>query len=266
MQRTFTLFLCACLLLCLPLVYGQNVEVSEPKLELRNNTIHISYDILNSTSSEAFSVELIVRDADGNQIPTTALTGDVGEVVSGGSGKQITWDLAVEKIEMNAQISVKIYVTAVPPAPETDAPVPPAPVSGEKTFSRSSLMLQSALFPGLGLSRYRGGPHWIKGVAGYSCLAGAVIMNRKAISTFEDIYAQTDYDEQDKLYQESLNQDKVSEILVYTAIGIWVSDLVWTFVASSDLNRSSATAQRFRVNSSFDQLSFAPMLAFTYQF
>lgn len=279
MWKTLTFLFGAACLLCSSALYAQEIQVSDPRLELRDNTIFISYDILNSTPADKFTVELIVTDSKGKRIKATSLEGDVGKLVYGGYNKRIAWDLEVDKIVMNAQIFVKVNVNAIPPP----KPVVVEPVVQEaeeepqetiedkvskekKQFSRTGLLLQSVAFPGLGLSRYKGGPHWIKGVAGYGCIAGAVIMNRQAISTYEEINDLADFDDKDALYKKSMQQDNISEVLGYTAIAIWVSDMVWTILGSADLKMSSHHNQRLKINSRIDPVSNAPMLAFTYKF
>lgn len=258
-------------------IFGQNIEVSEPLLEMRGNIIHISYNILNSTRSNNFTVELVVRDEDGKEINARAITGDIGDMVSGGNDKHIAWDLETDQIEINADIFVKIYVKAIHPSePVVVAPAPvdnvkkeaeiSARISGAKQFSRTGLVLQSLAFPGLGLSRYKGEPHWIRGVLGYSCVAGSIIMNQAAVNTYAGIIDESGYDAKTILYQEALKQDQISEVLAYTAIAIWVSDLIWSIVGTSDLNKSSSHQKGLRINSSIDPVSNSPLLAFTYKF
>ncbi len=279
MRKILTFLFGVIWIACTFSMFSQEIRVSDPRLELRDNTILISYDILNSTPSEKFTVELIVTDSKGNRINAASLSGDVGKMVNGGTGKRIAWDLEVDKIEMNAQIYVKVYVKAIPPPepvvvepdikePEEESQkITEKNISkNEKQFSRTGLVLQSALFPGLGLSRYRGGPHWIKGVAGYGSIAGAVILNRKAVNTYAGINDLTDYDEKYALYQESLQQDNISEALAYTAMAVWVTDLVWTIIGTSDLRMSSNINRRIFVDPRIDPVSSAPMLAFTYKF
>ena len=93
---------------------------------------------------------------------------------------------------------------------------------------RTGIILQSLALPGLGLSRMTGKPHWLRGVAGYGCIAGSIILNRQAISTYDDIDDLEDYDDKNELFQKSLNRDNISEVLAYAAIGIWV-DIGWHF-------------------------------------
>jgi len=291
MGKALIFLLGFCCFITSQICYGQTIQVSEPRLELRDNTIHITYDILNSDPSDEFTVDLRITDGDGNEIKANALSGDIGDLVEGGNNKHITWDLAVDRIEMNAKIYVKVYVKAIPPpAPVV---VPPAEEKTEqeikeepagpneettekviseepesRSFNRTGIILQSLAFPGLGLSRLTGNPHWIRGVAGYGCIAGSVIMNRTAISTFDGISGLEDYDEKNELYQKSLSQDNISEVLAYAAIGIWVSDIIWTLLGTSDLNRKSlySDAAGFSLKTTIEPMTSVPMVGFVYRF
>ncbi len=169
MWKTLTFLLCVCCLACSSALFAQEIQVSDPRLELRDNTILISYDILNSTPADKFTVALIVTDSRGKRIKATALEGDVGKLVYGGNNKQIAWDLEVDKIVMNAQIFVKVYVNAIPPpnpvvvepAVEEAVEEPQETIEDKvsrekKQFSRTGLLLQSVAFPGLELSQIQG--------------------------------------------------------------------------------------------------------------
>jgi hypothetical protein len=306
MRRVLPYLLGTCWIVVAPICHAQAFRVSDPRLELRDNTIHITYDILESDPSDEFTVDLVVTDAEGKRIHAAALSGDVGEMVSGGSNKHIAWDLSVDRIEMDARIYVKVHVKAIPPPePEIIPPVQeetalessedksdegietaaqpeggnevsfqgetvkdsPSALTG-RGFSRTGLVLQSVAFPGLGLSRATGNPHWIRGVAGYGCLAGAVILNRTAISNYAGIMDLTGYDEKNELYRKSLSQDQVSELLAYAAIGIWVSDIIWTLVGTSDLKMSALSNHRrgFSLYTSVERVTPAPVIGIVYRF
>ena len=278
MKKIVLSLLITSILISDPMCYGQNIEVSDPRLELRGNDVHIFYDILNSDPSDEFTVSMQITDATGKQVAVNSLTGDIGELVKGGSNKHIVWDLTADKVIMNASIYVKIYAKAILPLVEeqvvlpenkdtveqnqqelTDAsdpdkdedtspvetqktedlPIKEAPIeetsntksspgAEAKSYNRTSIILQSLPMPGLGLSRITGKPHWLKGVAAYGCLAGSVILNRAAINTYEQIPQYIDWEDKDDLFQQSQKQDGFSELLAYAAIGIWVSDVIWT--------------------------------------
>lgn len=284
--------LITCFLIIDPLCYGQSYEVSDPKLELRNNNLHISYDIINSHPSDEFSVSMRISDITGGEITARALSGDIGEQVKGGSNKLIVWDLTADKIVMNARIFVKIYATAIV-TPETDPVITPQedddpvedfqeestvmrdtkeepgpPMNETQSFNRTFLILQSLPLPGLGLSRLTGKPHWIRGVAGYGCIAGSIGLNRAAMNTYEHIPEYPDYDDKSDLFDKSQRQDNISEVLAYAAIGIWIGDIIWTIVGTSDLNMRSLNSETngFSIRTTIDPLSYTPLIGVRYAF
>jgi hypothetical protein len=245
------------------------IQISDPKLELKGNIIHISYNILNSKTSEKYSVSIEITDSAGNKINAKAFAGDIGDYVSGGNTKHVTWNLEADSIFMDAEIFIKIYAKAVHL---------PEPVITEKeedtaeivpiSFNRTGIIFQSLAFPGLGLSRMTGKPHWIRGAAGYGCIAGSIYFNRKAVSTYEDYKNQITVEDAQNLYDASANQDAISEALAYTAIAIWVADFIWTMVGTSELKKKSSTSDTsgFSFGSSFEPLSNRPLIAIRYSF
>jgi hypothetical protein len=289
-----------CLLATAPLCRAQILRVSEPRIELRDNTLHITYDILESDATDEFTVELVITDEDGQRIHAATLKGDVGDMVTGGNNKHIIWDLTTDRIELDAEIFVKIRVKAIPPAehvvvppfreesvqePQNEPGVKEQPVeettgskrlgadtspasSANKGLNRTGLVVQSFALPGLGLSRVTGKPHWIRGVAGYGCIAGSIILNNMAVNTYSGIMELSDYEAKDELYQESVTQDQVSEVLAYTAAAVWVTDIIWTLVGTSGLNRSahSINKEGFSLHTAFEPAIAIPMIGIAYRF
>ena len=242
------------------LCYSQtSVKVSDPILEMVGNNIHISYDILNGDPDERYTVSIVIKDEEGNIINASALDGDIGEDITAGRNKQITWNLETDKIFIEANIFVQINAKIV---------LPPAPITNTMTYNRTRLILQSLAFPGLGLSRVTGKPHWIRGVAGYGCLAGAIVLNQQAKSTYNGIEDLVYFDETKEAYDKSVQQQNTSDILLYTAVGIWIADFIWTLVGTSDLKKkpNSTELKGFSIGSSMEPLSYAPMLSVRYRF
>jgi hypothetical protein len=130
-------------------------------------------------------------------------------------------------------------------------------------------MLQSLVFPGLGLSRINPGqPHWIKGIAAYACVGGSIYLNRKAISNYEAYLDPENAENLDDFYNTSVKQDNASEILGFAAIGIWAADLIWTMVGTKSLDTLSHSMKQkgIYLDTGFDAVSNAPLLAFRYVF
>lgn len=254
-----------------PFCHAQTpVRVSDPRIEMEGNTIHIYYDILESKASDKFNIHVEITDENGNRINARALDGDIGEDIPSGNNKHITWDLDVDKIYLNARVFFEINATLVP-GPETAAvrQEEQAPVSVEiKEFDRTGLILQSIAIPGLGLSKVTGKPHWIKGVAGYVCIAGSVIFNLQARLTYDSIEDYPDFEDKRELFDTSVAQDNLSDVLGFAAIGIWVGDFIWTLTGTSHLKKSSlaGNAGGISVGGSLDPLTYTPTIKIRYRF
>jgi hypothetical protein len=241
-------------------LYAQKLPVvSEPRPELRGNLLLIHYDILYSDRSQRFLVELEITYPNGTKLNTRTLSGDIGTDIEGGENKKIIWDLEADRILIDNDILIKINAEIITGEPESGTS---ASAAGDDRFSRASLMLRSVVFPGWGLSMYRGGPHWIKGVAGYGCIAGSIYYNRMAVNTYNQYKDQSDSDMANRYYELAVDQDQISEVLMYTAIGIWVADLIRTFVATSDLSTGSMAAKDRKISlmTGTDPYSVTPLL------
>jgi len=258
-----------------PICTAQNsVQLTDPKLELRDNVIHISYDILNSKTSEFFEIGVDVSDMDGNRIGAHALTGDIGKGVRGGVNKYIHWDLAEDHIFKDEKVYFEVYARAIP---QTELVLidqkGSQPAAGNKeimskNYSSAGIVLQSLLIPGLGLSRVTGNPHWIRGLTAYGCLAGSVIMNRQSYKTYNGIEDHIDFDDKYDQLQKSITQDDVSEFLAYAALGIWATDILWTPVGISSFKKRamSGNFQGRSVRPGIDPLTYSPTIGIKYSF
>ncbi len=259
------------------------VRVSDPRLELRDNIMYISYDILNSSPSDHFVVSLQVTDAAGGKIYASAFSGDIGRDVRGGMDKHIRWDLGTDHLFMNEKIYIEIFVVAAPPlenpvSQSSGYSILPgrenlsgssgSALSDPKNLSTTGLLLQSLVIPGLGLSRLTGKPHWIRGMAGYGCIAGSIAMNRKSYQTYQGIGGREDFDGKYDQLQTSIHQDNISEVLAYAAIGIWVTDLIWTAAGISSYHRRSmqGESRKISITPGLDPLTLAPVVGIRYNF
>ena len=78
----------------------------------------------------------------------------------------------------------------------------------------------------------------------------------------------SDFGDKKELYDASIKQDNLSEVLAYAAIAVWVSDIVWTFVGTSELPRTGSARIEKGVSfgSGFDALTFTPTVHIRYNF
>jgi hypothetical protein len=271
MGRNRSLLLVTLALFCVSNCFPQeSFQVPDPTIELKENLIHIYYDILNSLPSDQFIVNLDITDSAGNKIVATALEGDIGKEVGGGRNKHVTWDLEVDEIVMKANIYFEITARRIeppPPDPEESETITSPGAEDAKSYNRTGIILQSVALPGLGLTRVSGKPHWLKSVAGYGCIAGSILLNQAALRTYDQIDQTPVFNDKRELLDKSIRQDNSSEGLAYAAIGIWVADFIWTLVETSSMkNRIPGAAGSLYVKGSIDQLSFAPLISVSYRF
>jgi len=230
---------------------------------MKDNNINIYYDILNSRQTDKFKIWVEITDSTGNNVDARSLSGDIGENVSGGNNKKITWDLTADSIYLDAGIYVQVNAEILTSAETVEIARP------VKSISRGGVILQSLVFPGWGLSRInKGKPHWLKGVAGYGCIAASIIYNKKAISSYDDYLQSNDIQDTETFYDNSVKEDNLSEIFAYTAIGIWVTDFIWTIAGSSKLNNDTKYSQvkGFSIKTVYEPRVHAPLVALRYNF
>jgi hypothetical protein len=282
-RRTFFLMMIPCFL-CLSVCFSQiTTSLSNPEVELIGNELHITYYILNGSPEEKYIISLDVRDSIGNPIEVRSINGDIGEVQDGGGTKEIVWNLGADNIFINEYIEVRISARVKPladlPVEESDkkridedaepfvAAEPPSSLKS-KSYNRTAIVLQSVALPGLGLSRVTGSPHWLRGVAGYGCLAGSVILNRLSVKNLENAEGTFEYQVAQDAFDRSVRQDQASEILAYTALGIWITDIIWTLVGTTDLKGATGHMgeRGFSLRTSINDQYRVPMLSLSYKF
>lgn len=286
MTRSPASLLLALFLMAAPVCSAQTrIAISYPDLEQEEQVVHISYRIENSHASDKFLISLLITDQQGERLHARTLSGDVGSDVSGGGLKHIAWDAGADSVSLSEAIDVRILVEALSPTRrelmvleeaqqerEDQAALagedlnskavpgtPATPGVQTKTFTRGGLVFRSLVYPGWGLSIVKRKPHWIKGLAAYGCVAGAVVLNRKAVETFARIEDYEDYSSKDEFYQKALMQDDISEILAYTAVGIWITDFIWTLAGTRGI-------RTLEVHPKMDPLTYTPMIGIRYNF
>jgi hypothetical protein len=296
MKKAFSLILCALISASFSVCHAQSMNISKPQLELINNNVVILYNIINSTNSDKFDISIDVTDENGNKVNARSLTGDVGNQISGGNGKEITWNLTTDNIMLDAMLYFQIRAQAINTSTAvasntTDTHSEPVKTSTQKTtteafkeaeaaspssssssssssISRGSAVFQSLLFPGLGLSRINHKPHWFRGVAGYGCVAGSVLLNSFSNTSYNSYLESRDITARNDFYNTSVKQTSISSTLLYSAIGVWVIDFIWTFAGS----KYKSTAMKYgqtkglSVQPIYNSELNTPALAFKYTF
>lgn len=262
-----------------PLCLAQtSIKVSDPRLELRDNILHITYDILNSHPSDEIDISVLIRDEDGDEIDAKSFDGDIGVIKDGGYNMHIAWDLGKDQIIMDADIFINVIAEIIVSeysiknsemeTRSEDIRDTPSYNDAEKSYSRGGVILLSLALPGLGLSRVTGNPHWIRGVVGYGSIAGAIVLNKQAIKTYDSFTNAKSIESANSLLAESTSQDNLSEALAYTAAGIWVLDIIWNLIGTSDLMNSyrRGVERGISINTSIEPSLNIPLVGINYRF
>ncbi len=196
------------------LLQAQNVKVETTSLKIVNNKLVIDYNFVKSKKTQRFDVWVEVTKSTGEKINAQSFSGDVGDNLEGGENKQISWDYNKDGIVLNDEINVEVFANITVLGP-----------------GMGKAILLSAVFPGLGLSKLDPGkPYWLMGVVGYGLIGASVVMNKNAVQNYNDYLIEEHPNESEDFYNRSEQNDNISKICAYSAIGVWVVNLVWTAV------------------------------------
>ena len=194
-------------------IFGQtSSEIDPPTLSFENEKLYINYHLDNS--SNFYHVQIEVINSSGNKINANALNGDIGSGINAGKNKSVIWDISQDNIFLDETISVKLIVELTP-----------------LKLNKGKLMLQSAILPGWGQTKLnRGKPYWIIGCAGVACLAGSYVYNHQSANSYDKYINAISAEDNKKHYDLAVQQDNTSKILGYSALGIWIANIIWVAV------------------------------------
>jgi len=91
-------------------VSGQDPEVSNIQLDIKQNRVHIHYDILNSQPSMQHDVDVLFLDQDYKYFDPQELSGDIGNQIRGGADKDIVWDAMADRFDFSRKVTPQIFL------------------------------------------------------------------------------------------------------------------------------------------------------------
>ncbi|MCK4747282.1 MAG: hypothetical protein KAT15_09610, partial [Bacteroidales bacterium] len=100
------------LLLPACLLQAQSI-ITNTRIELKENRIHVKFDIENSKRTDLYNITLEVTDSAGQLLSAASVSGDVGLEIPGGNRKEIIWDLESDGIQMDAEIYFQVLAEAI---------------------------------------------------------------------------------------------------------------------------------------------------------
>lgn len=121
------------------------VEVSDPRLEFRDNRLLVSYDIAESDPGEKYIIAIDFRDGEGNVIGARTLEGDFGMVESGGPNKLIVWNLAADSVFIQSYVYVTLNARMVPAEEPVTELKESNPVDGAEELEKEEPAVKASL-------------------------------------------------------------------------------------------------------------------------
>jgi hypothetical protein len=282
-------------------------KLTQPQLTLIKDSLIIKYNILGVNPKDMFNVRLEITDNTGAKINAASFSGDIGDSVKGGVNKQIIWNLAADNVFISSNINVEIFASRIIVSEvaaqeknligrpsdlnieEKDLSEIPADMiekkeTGDIKESHKMIeepavtatkvktgkhMLQSAIFPGWGLtSLSKGKPYWLIGIAGAGCIASSIYFNQHAYTNYNNYLDSWDREKIDAYFNNAKTQYNLSKVFAYSAAAIWASDLVVVFIKAGSMNKSyrHGKSSAFSVSPCFDASTETPVLTLHFNF
>ncbi|MEX2427243.1 MAG: hypothetical protein WD577_03250 [Bacteroidales bacterium] len=236
--------------------------ISKPILELADSAVIIRYDILESSPVDKFIVSIAITDSVGEHINANSFSGDIGKDVAGGADKKIIWDFLADHSDVNELLYFQVVADKVMTEQAVNVS---SNKTKEQTFNRGGLIVQSILIPGTGLTRLKQKPHWIKGLLGYGAVASSVVFYSKSNDNYTNYLNAEDLTARDNYYTASIKQESLSHALLYSAIGIWTVDFLWTLIGTRNIEKENKMG-RMSLQPLYYRDMNASALALTYRF
>lgn len=194
--------------------YSQSFLITSPKLEFDGTQLIISYDIISKIQSDKFYVWVEIEKKNGEPIHAMTLSGNVGENISPGLMKQITWFLERDSVFLDEDILVEVKAEKY-----------------VKSFNRGSVMLMSTVMPGLGQTKInKGKPWWLTGVVTYGTIASGLIVYNSYHKTYDSYVTEEDPSKRDDLFNKAQQQIDISGVLIASGASLWAANIIWVAV------------------------------------
>jgi hypothetical protein len=195
--------------------FSQGYIINQPRLEVNETNLVITYDIISDNKSDQYYVWVEIEKSNGEKIIAKSLSGNIGEFQKPGKNKRIEWVSLKDSVSIDDEIFITVKAEKY-----------------IKSFNRGSVLLKSTILPGWGQTKISGGkPWWLTGVAFYGILAGGILYNQKSLNSYDLYKIEENRDIRTDLLAQSQSQLKVSDCLFFSAAAIWVANILWSAVS-----------------------------------
>jgi len=221
------------------------VDIS--KIEENSGKLLIEYTITGNRADEIFDIGLEITMKNGEKIIAKSLTGDVGKNIEVKDNMKIEWDILKDNIYLDERVNIVIL----------------ADVSINKYFyAKKSLLISTAILPGLGHYKLSRKPTYFVGIAAYG-IVGAGILSKLSANKNYDLYLseKDDFTQRQEYYDKANSNKVMSNILFYSAAGIWTVDFLFIALKKT---KPKNTMSKINVGAFYNPYINKPEFALTY--
>ena len=230
-MNKFNSFLISLILLSLPgIIIAQESKANVRNIDFSINemdqSIEVTYDIVNSSPIEEFSIMLAFVDDNDFYIYPTFVKGDVGPGVKGGKDKRIIWEYSNEDVYLG-RIKAIIYTESVTLSPRG-----------------AGYGLVSLAVPGLGdqyVSYTKN--RWLRPVyitiSAYGLVGLGIVQKIRSDQLYEDYNESLNPNDFKQLYNQANNLHHQSLIFFSIGAGIWLGDVLWVTLKGLQNSKNS---------------------------
>jgi len=192
--------------------YAQGFLITPPRLTFDGYRLLISYDLISKDPSDIFFIWVEMLNKNGESLNIKALSGDVGEKISSGKSKRISWIPEKDNIFLNEEVTVEVKAEKY-----------------NKSYNKVAAMLMSAAVPGLGQTRIsKGKPWWLTGVAAYGAAVGGIVMHKSSMAAFDSYNAEKeDPVVRAELYDQYTKKANISNAFLISGAVVWITNIIW---------------------------------------
>lgn len=181
------------------------------KVDFRHTEMNIiiTYRMVNFEEDDVFYVKIDAFTKEEQRIPMKHVSGDVGSVQAG-KLHQIVWHVSKDEAEIDGNLYFRISAVR------------------QKEVNTGKALAKSLLIPGWGdydIPHQKKRKFWMRGLVGYSCLASAIALNRKAEDTYNMYKNTMTTDKSNELFAKATRQNNVANLLGIIATATWTFDL-----------------------------------------
>lgn len=252
-------------------VNAQDFKIVTKTAEIIDDKVIITYDFTAYKQDQKFKVWIEIKNSSGSKLNIKSISGDTGKNIAGGKNKQIIWDFLDDKIliddEIGIEVKAKLIVNEEPEIIEEELVINEKP---KKTVSTGKVLLLSAVLPGMGITKVKQKKTYlILGVITYGTAAMSYVFNKGAYNNYTEYLNNETISTESDFFKKSSSQKSMSNIFMYTAAATWSANIIWTLIAASKNNNSTASLMKpskINFTANINPYYKTPEIVFIYKF